>query len=126
MAVLTVKKSSEMVGLTQNTLYRHIREGKLSKSNTGKGIDTTELIRVYGEIDKSIPSKTEINTDTNTVNKELEQLKLRVEELTDRVIKTEQREGRLIGLLESKLLTHEETTTVLKTAKKNILSRFFG
>lgn len=115
-----------MVGLTQNTLYRHIREGKLSKSNTGKGIDTTELIRVYGEIDKSIPSKTEINTDTNTVNKELEQLKLRVEELTDRVIKTEQREGRLIGLLESKLLTHEETTTVLKTAKKNILSRFFG
>ncbi len=53
MAKLTITQSAKAAGIGRATLYRHIKEGKLSCEIDRKGqkiIDTAELIRVYGEI----------------------------------------------------------------------------
>jgi hypothetical protein len=48
MAIVTFKQAGLLSGKGTATIYRHIKSGKLSK--TGNGIDTSELIRVYGEL----------------------------------------------------------------------------
>jgi hypothetical protein len=48
MAIVTFKQAGLLSGKGTATIYRHIKSGKLSK--TGSGVDTSELIRVYGEL----------------------------------------------------------------------------
>ena len=48
MAIVTFKQAGLLCGKGTATIYRHIKSVKLSK--TGNGIDTSELIRVYGEL----------------------------------------------------------------------------
>jgi hypothetical protein len=48
MAIVTFKQAGLLSGKGTATIYRHIKSGKLSK--TGSGIDTSELVRVYGEL----------------------------------------------------------------------------
>jgi hypothetical protein len=48
-----VAEAATLVGITRSTLFRHIREGRVTStlSNDGdKIVDTSELIRVYGEL----------------------------------------------------------------------------
>ena len=48
-----VAEAATLVGITRSTLFRHIREGRVTStiSNDGdKVVDTSELIRVYGEL----------------------------------------------------------------------------
>lgn len=55
MAIVSVSEAARLVGKTRKTIQRHISIGKLSKVTgaTGiQGIDTSELIRVYGEINQ--------------------------------------------------------------------------
>ena len=44
--IINISQASKLVGLTRKTIYKHINDGKLIKSN--KGISKTELERVYG------------------------------------------------------------------------------
>ena len=48
MTIVTLKDAGLLTGKGSATIYRHIKSGKLSK--TGYGVDTSELIRVYGEL----------------------------------------------------------------------------
>ncbi len=48
MAIVTFKQAGLLSGKGTATIYRHIKSGKLSK--TGSGVDTSELVRVYGEL----------------------------------------------------------------------------
>jgi len=61
MSLLSISKASRITGKSRTTLLRHIEQGKLSKSTdstTGRtGLDTSELMRVYGELS--------CTTDTN-------------------------------------------------------------
>jgi len=53
MAIVTISEAARLTGKSRQTLHRHIVTGKLSKCNTeanGIGIDTSELLRVYGSI----------------------------------------------------------------------------
>lgn len=45
---VNIQKAIELTGVSRSTIQRHIKAGKLTK--TDKGIDTAELIRVYGEL----------------------------------------------------------------------------
>jgi len=47
MAIVSRKEAGELTGKSHATIYRHLRSGKLSKMPDG-GIDTAELLRVYG------------------------------------------------------------------------------
>ena len=53
MALISVSEAAKLVGKSVKTIYRHIDTGKLSfthNDNGVKSIDTSELIRVYGEL----------------------------------------------------------------------------
>ena len=55
MTHVTIEKSAQLTGKHRSTITRHIKVGKLSK--TDKGIDTAELVRVYGELKKENESR---------------------------------------------------------------------
>lgn len=45
---VTIQQATKLTGKSRATITRHIGSGKLSKTN--KGIDTAELMRVYGAL----------------------------------------------------------------------------
>ena len=50
--VVNISKAARLASKTRRTIYKHINQGKLSTSRDSKGnrgIDLTELIRVYGD-----------------------------------------------------------------------------
>ena len=60
MALVTITEASKITGKARKTLYAHLKQGKLSyriQSDGAKQIDTSELIRVYGELK---PLETEV------------------------------------------------------------------
>lgn len=62
MAKLNLSQAAKVVGKNRVTLWRHINTGKLSAERDQDGnplVDTSELLRVYGELKKSVtPSNT--------------------------------------------------------------------
>jgi predicted site-specific integrase-resolvase len=48
MALVSKAKAAKLAGVSRTTIHRYTKEGKLSM--TGAKIDTSELIRVFGEI----------------------------------------------------------------------------
>jgi len=53
MTIVSISEASKLVAKSRRTIQRHIAQGKLSKATdaTGSaGIDTSELIRVYGAL----------------------------------------------------------------------------
>lgn len=56
MALVSISEAAKLTGKSRRTLYRHIDTGKLSLTHSGTGervIDTSELLRVYGELSQS-------------------------------------------------------------------------
>lgn len=90
MSKLSVRDAAYRVGVTRQTLFKYIRQGKVSATlghDGQKQIDVTELIRVFGELqpdtvtsgdnsDRRPLSPTTANTATTTaLQMELERLK---------------------------------------------------
>ena len=59
MALLTVRQAALQVGISRQTMFRHIKQGKVSASLAHDGelrIDTSELLRVYGALQSPLQS----------------------------------------------------------------------
>lgn len=104
---VNIQKAIELTGKSRATISRHIKIGKLSK--TDKGIDTAELIRVYG----ALKSKIELSNSLQMANSmsereqwlmQIEQLKQDLKQLKEESLERErqgiEREKRLMALLE--------------------------
>lgn len=52
MALVSKSKAARLAGVSRTTIHRYINDGKLSESD-GK-IDTSELIRAFGEISETV------------------------------------------------------------------------
>lgn len=116
MAKLTVIQAAPLAGKSTQTLYRYIKQGKLSKDSDGK-IDTSELMRVFGEL-KTDDSANSITTTMPLLRHEtvswyksqIEQLQNDIKELKTESLEREKRlmdesldrEKRLLALLEDK------------------------
>lgn len=53
MSIVSISEAAELTGKTRRTIQRHVASGKLSRSvaSGGRvGVDTSELIRVYGQL----------------------------------------------------------------------------
>ena len=80
---VTVKTASRMVNKSPKTLYSHIKKGKLSVGRDNNGdisIDTSELVRVYGEI-LSTPEKEQPKKSVEQLESELQKVNARLEKL---------------------------------------------
>lgn len=138
MAVVSITESVKLTGKSRQTIYRHIRTGKLSK--TGNGIDTAELIRVYGEFvtpdtentpkSSNVTHHTDIAAELKKQDKvqemEVQHLKEQVELLKSQLTKTEaqleraqHKEDKLLQIIENRLEAPENNSVV------NILKKRF-
>lgn len=82
MAIVSISEASGLVGRSRRTLQRHIAQGKLSKVTSatgGAGIDTSELMRVYGTLtidDMTHGEPKEVShADTSEKDTEIQHLK---------------------------------------------------
>jgi len=121
MALVTVIEAAPLIGKSTQTLYRHIKAGKVSKNSDGK-LDTSELIRVYGELIKPDTSRTNqkdqpmllVDSEGDSAKwfkSQIEKLQGDIKQLKAESIERESqaiaRENRLMALIEHKLDTTE-------------------
>ncbi len=100
MAKVNLTKAAKMVGKNRTTIWRHIRAGVLSSEKGADGlptVDTSELIRAYGNItlDATPKSKTMQHEATrdisdlieviNQLRNEQQEMKLQITNLTNRL-----------------------------------------
>ena len=71
MAEVSISEAAKLVGKSRKSLYRHVKDGKLSVSQSVSGktiVETSELIRVYGalrQVETVIVTPTVTGRDTN-------------------------------------------------------------
>jgi GTP cyclohydrolase II len=99
--IVNIQKAIELTGVSRSTIQRHIKQGKLSR--TDKGIDTAELIRVYGAL-KNTAEQVKVNQSDSSVSEREQWLMAQIEQLQKdlKELKVEsiEREKRLMALLE--------------------------
>jgi len=144
MAKLNLTQASKAVGISRNTLYNHIDEGKVSVETTQKNgkdirvIDTSELIRAYGKLKTDKTDKTFNRTFNRTLkrktakvfNSKIEHvLRQRISGLEQQIseLRTDkeadrQREGELLNIIKN------QQTALLpeRTTKKGFFKRLFS
>jgi len=132
MAIVSISKASRLTGKSRTTLLRHVEQGKLSKSidstTNRTGIDTSELIRVYGNLinenktvrteQKTVPVVHDVtgNNVQETVSKsdEFHQMREKIA-----VLETENRmQKELLAEKDKRLLLLENKNMIPKKRKK--------
>lgn len=86
---VSITSAAELLGISRNTVYQAIRDGKLSKTGNGK-IDSSELLRVFSHIKKNT-KKQEIEhfeTLKSTLNAEQNEV-----HITEQLLNTEKTEA---------------------------------
>ena len=117
MTILTFSQAAQVTSASRSTIYRYAQEGRISVvrlPNGKRGIDITELERVFGppkklEPSQNIPTK---QVRTAKIQADLSQEKDEVIELLRQQVKLLEREltsakeekARLLDLLEQRLL----------------------
>ena len=114
MSTLNFSQASRATGASRSTIYRYIEEGKISVvrlPNSKRGIDVTELERVFGPLKpldtpfkkRSRKEGTQVDTfqDRSEV---IELLRQQVELLERELISAKEEKTRLLDLLEQRLL----------------------
>lgn len=122
MAQVSISEAARLTGKSRKTLHTYISNGKLTKVTDTQGkpkIDTSELIRVFGELN---PPKETVTSQCNFSQKvtpstvtihdtEIERLKQEVSFLKELLIEKDKRNDDLkhaLLLIESKLPTIPE------------------
>ena len=77
MAIVSISEAAKLASKSRRTIQRHITQGKLSKVTDvtgGVGVDTSELIRVYGvlKIDDMTHDEPEKMSQADTSEKDAE------------------------------------------------------
>jgi len=130
MALVTITEAARLVGKSKQTLYRHVSAGKVSR-NSGGLIDTTELMRVYGELRKVTTQHVEKTPPPmeQVERSHIEWLEKQVDELRSDIKQVREdaqaREMRLMALLEYKIDTAQTETPADKPAPTGIFSKLF-
>ena len=128
MARISINKASLDFNISRNTLYKHIKQGKLTKDADGK-LDTSDLIRSYGTHVNGQQESTTVDTNISAQieqlkqeNQQLKQLlavnEMLVNQLQQQIHDLKQDKQHLFNQLEQKLL---ET----KTSNKSLFGRLF-
>jgi len=122
--IVTIQKATQLTGKSRSTIERHIKQGKLSRS--GDGIDTSELLRVYGAFIKDGDVSHDASNDTAVTQREqwlmqqIEDLKREHQERERHYI---EREQRLMMLLTHQQDQKDTPSTAKKT--NSLFQRIF-
>jgi len=132
MPIVSRKKAMQLTGKSHATLYRHLKSGKLSKTPDG-GIDTAELIRVYGEFvspdakDASKPIKVDIeqihqkdksDTEIKLMREQIDLLKYQLAKAEVQLEHSQQQGDKFLRIIENRLPPPDEDSVVNRLKKK--------
>jgi hypothetical protein len=127
---LSILAASKLYSMSRETIYKHLKNGELSKDSGGK-IDLSEMIRVFGEPKtktQDSPSKA-IQKDSKSSKDnvfslviENEQLKVQIRQLQEQIDRGIVRENWLQQQINDLMQRRIEHTP----AKKSFLGRLLG
>ena len=117
--------------ISRNTLYKHIKQGKITKDADGK-LDTSDLIRLYGT---HVDSQQESTTVDTNISIQIEQLKqenqqlkqllavneMLVNQLQQQIQDLKQDKENLFNQLNQKRIESKD-----QGSKRGLLSKLFG
>lgn len=118
MTQLSVRQAAERVGVSRQTMFRHIAEGRVSATNNRQGqkqIAVSELLRAFGELQPE--SVTE--TVPATVRDSKRQTSARLDVTAAQALEIERLKGQLV-LAEERLQIANERVSELKAAKHEL------
>ena len=117
MPILTFSQAIRASGASRSTVYRYVKEGKLSATrfpNGKRGIDTAELERVFGPLQSFDTSQTISSKQAQTVKRQpgmfqerdeiIELLRQQVQLLERELVDAKAEKAKLLGLLEQRFL----------------------
>ena len=105
MAILNVVEAAKAVGVGKATIYRRLKEGTLTASKRpdgSKGVDTAELIRVFGELKPQLDKN--LMESPLRHNEIVKLLQRQIDSLENQLQASLEREAKLLNLLEQRLL----------------------
>ena len=117
MSILTFSQAIRAAGVARSTIYRYVKDGKLSATrfpDGRRGIDTAELERVFGPLQSFDTSQTISSKQSRTAKKQagmfqgrdeiIELLRQQVQLLERELVDAKAEKAKLLGLLEQRLL----------------------
>ena len=122
--IVTTQKATLLTGKSRSTIERHIKQGRLSRS--GEGIDTSELLRVYGAFIKDGDVSHDASNDTAVTQREqwlMQQIEDLKREHQERERQYLEREQRLMMLLTHQQDQKDTPSTAKKT--NSLFQRIF-
>ena len=140
MSKLTLTEAVKVISVSQATLYRDLKKGKVSFETNGKDrrlIDVSELERVYGELktpeqsEKGSENTAETIIDTsqnvsltnNDNQKKIAVLETQVQELKDQITAEREEKTKLLDLADR--LQRQNEILMLPSAKRKGWLDFF-
>jgi hypothetical protein len=132
--IVTIQKATQLTGKSRSTIERYIKNGMLSRSVDG--IDTSELLRVFGAFVQSGDAVHDASTDTAVTQREawlmqqIEDLKHQHKEYKNESLKREEWLRSEMQNLNLLLLTHQKnqvtvTPTNNSVKKTNLFKKIF-
>lgn len=130
MSRISINKASLDFNVSRNTLYKYIKQGKLTKDDNGK-LDTSDLIRLFSDHVNTQQESTTVNSESSTTIEQLkqenQQLKqylavneMLLNQLQQQIQDLKQDKQRLFDQLEQRLIEQKNQE------KKGLLGRIFG
>jgi len=128
MSIVSNKDAIRLTGKSHATIYRYLKNGKLSR--TAEGIDTAELLRVFGpfvtndtksETDTSVADmyqKENSDTEAKMLKEQIEMLKSQLSDTKAQLERSQEKEDKLFNLLENRLPAPDEDSVVNRLKKK--------
>ncbi len=108
MARISINKASLDFNISRNTLYKHIKQGKITKDSEGK-LDTSDLIRLYGT---HVNGQQESTTVDTNISVQFEQLRQENQQLKQ-----------LLAVNEMLVNQLQQQVQDLKTDKENLFNQ---
>ena len=116
MTILSISAAAQTAGIDRRTLQRAIKAGRISATvdaTSRRGVDVAELLRVYGPLPGTPQASTQgqrvampqVTAAAGAADALVDVLREQVRQLESQLSKAEEREARLLSMLE-----HEQTT----------------
>ena len=114
MALLTLTQAAKTADIARSTLYRAIRNGRISvvsQPNGNKGIDTSELQRVFGPLQSTTKPTGQYDTmeDVALLRARIDALERENGLLRDEIQASRERENKLLNVVSQGLLEGPKT-----------------
>ena len=114
MTLLTLTQAAKTAGIARSTLYRAIRNGRISvvsQPNGSKSIDTSELQRVFGPLQSTTkpPGQNDAPQDVALLQTRIDALERENGLLRDEIQASRERESKLLDVVSQGLLEGPKT-----------------